>query len=203
MTFWLATTNRYKIHEIKSFFKNSFDFCDIGHLKNYISPEETGLTFKENAKIKAKSLASFLNHFQVISNLLILGEDSGLEVSSLGGKPGIYSARYSGQHGDDRKNNRFLLKNMEGHKEREARYVCILCCLFKNEIFFFEGELKGSIAFKKKGTNGFGYDPLFIPEGEKKTLGELPSDLKQTISHRARALSKLRNHFANELGNCF
>ena len=203
MTFWLATTNRHKILEIKSFFKGSFDFCDITHLKNYTPPEETGLTFKENAKIKVKSLATFFNYSKVISNPLILGEDSGLEVFSLNGEPGIHSARYSGLHGNDRQNNQLLLKNMEGQKNRKARYVCALCCLFKNKIFFFEGELKGSIAFKEKGTNGFGYDPLFIPEGEKKTLGELPSDLKQTISHRVRALGKLRDYFSQELGDCF
>lgn len=195
MVIWLATTNKNKIYEIKAFFKNSYDFYDINHLTNYTPPEETGLTFKENAKIKAESLAAFLDKSEEPSNCLVLGEDSGLEVSSLGGEPGIYSARYSGFQGDDRQNNQLLLKNMKRQQNRTACYICFICCLFKNRHYFFDGKLKGSIAFKERGNNGFGYDPLFIPEGEEKTLGELPYSLKQTISHRTKALSKLKNHF--------
>lgn len=199
MTFWLATTNKNKIHEIESFFKSAYDFYHISHLKNYTPPEEIGLTFKENARIKAESLAVFLDKSEVSSDCLILGEDSGLKVYSLGGEPGIYSARYSGPHGDDKQNNQLLLENMKEQRNREAYYVCVICCLFKNQKYFFKGQLKGSIALEEKGTNGFGYDPLFIPEGERKTLGELPSDFKQTISHRAKALNKLKDCFLGKI----
>ena len=137
MTFWLATTNKNKIHEIKVFFKNSYLFYDISHLKNYIPPEETGLTFKENAEIKTESLSNFLDKSKIPSDCVILGEDSGLEVFSLGGEPGIYSARYSGSHGSDKRNNQLLVKNMEGKKDRRARYVCFICCLFKDRQYFF------------------------------------------------------------------
>ena len=198
MTFWLATTNSHKIFEIKSFFKkNNCNFYDVSCLKNYTSPKENGSTFRENARIKAEALAAFLikSKVKASSDCFIIGEDSGLKVFSLSGAPGIYSARYSGLKGTDRENNQLLLKNMTGHKDRKARYVCAICCVLENQKYFFEGELKGCISLREKGSNGFGYDPLFVPEGEKNTLGQLPFAFKERISHRTKALSQMKKHF--------
>lgn len=215
MTLWLATTNFHKIKEIKSFFKSTpgilfLDLTDLERfVKNipYISPEETGNSFKENAGIKSYSLIKFLKNSDSIFPypLWIIGEDSGLEVKVLNGKPGIHSARYSGPQATDQKNNQLLLKNLSGQTDRKARYVCVLSCRpFKenaiglpfNEEFLFKGFCLGSIAFEEKGTNGFGYDPLFIPEGETKTFGELSSQFKERLSHRVQALKQLRQHIS-------
>ena len=215
MTLWLATTNSHKIREIKSFFKNlsAIRFLDLTDLKRfvkntaYIPPEETGISFKENAGIKSFNLLKFLRKsVSTLPNpLWIMGEDSGLEVKALKGKPGIHSARYSGPQATDQKNNQLLLKNLSGQTDRRARYVCVLSCRpFKEsssdlskEEFVFEGFCPGSIALEEKGQDGFGYDPLFIPEGETKTFGELSSQFKENTSHRTQALKQLQKLFTN------
>ena len=199
----------------------------------YLPPEETGLSFKENARIKSSHLLTFLKDIplKLPGPLWILGEDSGLEVIALKGRPGIYSARYSGPEATDQKNNRLLLKNLRGQENRTARYVCALSCqrlpfpdgesfsLPENRVFdktekiglpsaktqdhkkgagkplsekegIFEGFCHGSIALEERGGGGFGYDPVFIPRGETKTLGELPSEFKEKISHRVQALKQ-------------
>lgn len=198
MIFWLATTNRHKIREIKAFFKNRFPCYDPSGLAGYFPPEETGQSFRENAEIKACHLASFLKPSDHGSDSLILGEDSGLEVRALNGQPGIFSARYSGLKATDSENNQLLLENMKGKpkEKRSAAYVCAICCLFEGEKVFFEGRLKGHLAFHLKGSNGFGYDPLFVPEGESQTLGELSDEFKEKISHRVQALRLLKLHFS-------
>ena len=210
MTLWLATTNTHKIKEIKSFFKDTpaIKFLDLSDIncKNYTPPEETGNTFKENARIKSAGVLKFLkdSKLSLPKPLWILGEDSGLEVKVLNGKPGIYSARYSGPQATDQKNNQLLLKNLLGKTDRIARYVCVLSCrpftknsqeLSSSETkeFVFEGFCHGSIAFEERGVNGFGYDPLFIPQGETKTFGELSPQFKESISHRIQALKKLED----------
>lgn len=219
MTLWLATTNVHKIKEIKSFFKDTSDlqFLDLSDIKkfitnrNYISPEETGDSFKENASIKSAGLLKFLKNSAstLPKPLWIVGEDSGLEVKALNGKPGVHSARYSGPEATDQKNNRLLLKNLLEQTNRTARYVCTLSCrplekglkelsLFKKKELIFEGFCSGSIALKERGQGGFGYDPLFIPQGETKTFGELSPQFKETISHRTHALKQLAIHLLSE-----
>ena len=125
-----------------------------------------------------------------------------MEVKILNGKPGIYSARYSGPQATDQKNNQLLLKNLLGQTDRTARYICALSCRpftenfqesssYETKEFIFEGFCHGSIAFEERGTHGFGYDPLFIPQGETKTFGELSPQFKERISHRIQALKQL------------
>lgn len=197
MTFWLATTNRHKIKEIWSFFKNqkSISFKSLKDLSSYIPPEETGSSFLENAEIKANHLLSVLkaSSFSLETNTWILGEDSGLEVQALKGEPGIYSARYAGLNADDKKNNQLLLQNLKNQKERQAQYVCAIVCLSADkQKHSFQGFCSGSLAFAERGQNGFGYDPLFIPTGQSQTLGELPAEFKEKISHRTLALKQLK-----------
>ena len=208
MTLWLATTNSHKIKEIKSFFKNTpaIQFLDLSDIncKNYTPPEETGNTFKENAGIKSAGLLKFLkdSKLSLQKPCWIVGEDSGLEVKVLNGKPGIYSARYSGPQATDQKNNQLLLKNLLRQTDRTACYTCALSCrpftesfqessFSETKEFIFEGFCHGSMASEERGVNGFGYDPLFIPRGETKTFGELSPQFKERISHRIQALKQL------------
>lgn len=208
MELWLATTNRSKIKEIKdiiqelsegAFKKNRlrqlpFIIRTLKDIENFISPEETGSSFKENAKIKSRHLLSFLkNQKRLNPPLGILAEDSGLAVECLNGAPGVRSARYSGPKASDKSNNIQLLKNLKSQKNRKARYICALSFLFihqKGDMsdLFFEASCEGQIAYSERGAGGFGYDPLFISEGQTQTFAELPSLFKQKLSHRRKAV---------------
>ena len=147
--------------------------------------EETGTTFEENAVLKAESGCRE-------SKMPCIADDSGLVVDFLGGEPGVYSARYSGEHGNDEANIQKLLKNLENvpEEKRTARFVCTVCVFFPNgEKLLVEGKCEGKIGFEKHGDNGFGYDPVFMV-GEK-SFAELSSKEKDKISHRGNALRKL------------
>ena len=210
--FYLATTNSNKIKEIEGFLcpikffssflqisKANLLIKSLKDLENYKPVEETGVTFKENAILKSRHLLKDLKKRGLLpSPLWILAEDSGLEVESLVGAPGIYSARYSGPNANDRRNNQLLLKNLKNHKNRKARYVCALSFILVREAKtneeFFEGCCEGKIAHEERGKGGFGYDPLFIPKGETKTFGELTFQFKQEISHRKKALKKWQKY---------
>ena len=145
---------------------------------------EDGKTFEENALIKAKSAAEF-------TGLPALADDSGLCVDALDGAPGIYSARYC--EGTDEDRNAFLLKNMQDKENRACRFVCaIACVLADGETLTVRGECEGELLRENHGAGGFGYDPLFYVEKYGCTFGELPAEVKNTISHRANALNKLK-----------
>lgn len=147
--------------------------------------EETGKTFEENAFLKADSGCRE-------SGMPCIADDSGLEVDALGGAPGVYSARYAGEHGNDLKNNRLLLKNLNNVPEerRTARFVSSVCCVFPDgRHFTVRGTCEGMIALEVRGQGGFGYDPLFLVDG--KTFGELTAAEKDRVSHRGNALRAL------------
>ena len=123
-----------------------------------------------------------------------MADDSGLFVDKLNGEPGVYSSRYAGEEGNDDKNNKKLLETLKDAEERKAKFKTVIVLITENkETLVVEGECKGTIGLTVKGTNGFGYDPLFIPEGFIETFGELGEDIKNQISHRAKALEKLKN----------
>lgn len=191
-TLWLATSNQHKIKEIFNFFKKhkGLHFKTLKDLSCYQSPEETGLSFQENAKIKALALFKILQKNKLFTrDTLIMAEDSGLEVQALKGEPGVYSARYSGPHAKDQKNNQLLLHNMKNKKNRKAQYICSLYIIHQqNSHYHFEACCRGLIASKESGSNGFGYDSLFIPENHTQTFGLLSNSDKQSLSHRAQAL---------------
>ena len=194
MTIWLATTNAHKIKEIQSFLKEykNLKFKSLKDLQLYTPPEETGNSFKANSEIKSQHLFETLTKSSALEkNTLVLAEDSGLEVKSLDGAPGIYSARYSGDNATDEKNNELLLEEMKDKSDRKAQYVCVISVIMNNgKKHFFEGFCKGSIASKKSGDGGFGYDPLFIPEQQTQSFGDLPKEFKESISHRSQALKQ-------------
>lgn len=156
--------------------------------------EETGQTFAENALLKARAAAA-------ASGKIGLGDDSGLVVPALGGAPGIYSARYAGEHGNDEKNNAMLLQNLSGKSDRRAFFECVLACALPNgENFTVSGRCEGVILESPRGRNGFGYDPLFYVPGLGKTLAEMSGEEKNAISHRGAAVRQFVAAFARRLG---
>ena len=181
----LATGNAGKVRELASLLED-FGLDIVAQTELGVdSAEETGLTFIENAILKAR-------HAAQITGLPAIADDSGLCVDALGGAPGIRSARYC--EGTDADRNAFLLKNMEGKEDRACRFVCaIACVLADGETVTVRGECEGELLHENHGAGGFGYDPLFyVPEYEC-TFGELAPEVKNRISHRARALGRLRD----------
>jgi len=190
-TIVIATNNKGKAKEFKSLFndygykvKTLHDIPEIGEIP------ETGNTFAENALQKASAISRELN-------TIVLADDSGLEVEALNNEPGIYSARYAGEHGNDQKNNEKLLKELKNvpKEERKANFHCTLVLVGPGrDPLFVEGNINGFILFSPKGENGFGYDPLFYIPSLEKSMGELTEAEKNKISHRAKAIKQLENH---------
>ena len=188
----LASRNAHKIAELQAILSQFIEGIEILSLDDvgiYGEIEENGDTYRENALIKARVAAS--------SGYIGLGDDSGLSVRALGGAPGVYSARYAGGHGDYAANNAYLLKNLEGESDRFAEFVCTLACVFPDgrEDIVVEGRTQGVILESERGSEGFGYDPLFYYEPFGKTYAELSSEEKNSISHRFKAIEA----FAREL----
>lgn len=186
----LATGNPNKVDEMKKILAEFpievLSKDDIG-LKD-IDVEEDGTTFEENSIKKAKAISEFTNY-------MVLSDDSGLSVDSLNGGPGVYSKRYGGEEGNSHKNNLKLLKEMKNidTPNRGAKFVSVIALITEDKrVITVRGEVKGQIGYEMKGNNGFGYDPLFIPEGYNNTFGELDEEIKNKISHRARALEEIK-----------
>lgn len=187
MNFIVATSNKNKVREMTKIFKpfNVYVIpaCDV--IKDFSLPDETGETFKENAKIKAEYVYN-------LTKLACIADDSGLEVDALGGAPGVYSARYAGENATDEDRIKKLLKEMEGirKEKRKAKFVCaIYCILPDNERIVAEGKCFGSISEKMSGSGGFGYDRVFMTSLGK-TFAELSQNEKNQVSHRSDALKK-------------
>lgn len=187
MKFVFASSNKNKIQEIKSILPTSIELCGLEETGITEEIPETGNTIKENSFLKAKFVIDFLKD----PNVSVFADDSGLEVESLNGAPGVYSARYAGQPKNDEANNKKLLEELRNIPNRKARFVTIITLIMNNEVHYFEGEINGTIAFEPRGDSGFGYDPLFIPRGYRSTFAELGPEIKNTISHRAIAVKKL------------
>jgi XTP/dITP diphosphohydrolase len=179
----LASRNKHKIEEWQATLKKYIDgveilsLDDVGIFEDIV---EDGDTFEENALIKARAAAK--------SGYIGVGEDSGLEVTALGGAPGVYSARYAGEHGNDSANNALLLSNLKDKEDRSAKFVCVIGCVFPDGERVFRGETEGVIIDEYRGDGGFGYDPLFLYEPMGKTFSEMSGEEKNAISHRGRAI---------------
>ena len=190
-----ATGNQGKLREIRQIMQDLP--CEILSMKEAgLDPDirEDGKTFEENALIKARTVAAAL---QPGEEAIVMADDSGLEVAALGGRPGIYSSRYAPT---DAERIRKLLSELDGASDRSARFVCVIAIAVNGEVIeTFEGEIKGRIALEPKGENGFGYDPVFIPDGYDRTFAELSSEEKNRISHRARAFAKALEFVEEEM----
>lgn len=192
----LASNNKKKIKEIKDIFKDiPIEVRSLEDENINIDVIEDGKTFEENAKKKAKEIYEFLLK-RGEKEFIVLADDSGIVVDYLGGEPGIYSARYAGEHGNDAKNNEKLLNKLKGVDKgyRGAKFVCQLALFTESgEYYEVTGEVEGYIIEELHGNGGFGYDPLFFYEPLNKTFGELTSEEKNEISHRGLALKELKN----------
>ena len=192
-TLVLASNNEHKILEIKDMLGDTYQVLKQADFN--IGPiPETGKSFKENAIIKAREIHK-------ITGLSTIGDDSGLVVEALDGEPGVYSARYSGEDATDEENNRKLLKKLEEKKtkNRNARFECVIALIERKDpkkVYTFSGTWKGEILLKHKGSRGFGYDPLFLDPKTGKSSAELQAKQKNKISHRAKALAKLKQHIS-------
>ncbi len=180
-----ATNNFNKVKEIQSFISSNLNFITLKEAGITEAIEEPYETFRENARAKA-------SYVYQKTGKSCFAEDSGIVVPVLGGAPGVLSARYAGIHGDDKANNAKLLSELQDITDRYAYYKAVICLVLnKDEVYYFEGECRGSIADREAGTGGFGYDPLFIPEGYDRTFGELGMEVKKQVSHRSAAVRKL------------
>jgi len=178
----IATRNHHKTDEIRHILGNQFEICDVTAFPDLPEIEETGTTFLENARLKALGISNRVEGW-------VLADDSGLEVKALDGAPGVWSSSFGGEEGNHAKNNIRLQSEMEGKEERQARFLCTLV-LARNgtEEAVFQGSVNGSIAIRPSGNDGFGYDPLFIPEGFGESLASLGPTVKSSLSHRAKAI---------------
>ena len=188
MKIFLSTGNKHKIKEIEKIFKmDNVEILSINDGIEIPEVEEDGTTFEENSKKKALEIAKF-------TNMITIADDSGLCVDALNGAPGVYSARYAGEHGNDLDNNKKLVKELQGIENRKARFVAVITLAKPTgETYSFRGEVEGEIIDNPQGTEGFGYDPHFFMKEYGKTLAEIP-EIKNKISHRARALEKLKEN---------
>lgn len=189
----LASRNKHKIGELEALLQKHIpelevlSLDDIGFEGDII---EDGKTFEDNAYIKASEVATL--------GYIGVGDDSGLCVRALDNAPGVYSARYAGEHGDDKANNALLLKNLKGVEDRYAEFVCAICCVFPEDIqngHFFRGTVEGRIIDEYRGEGGFGYDPIFYCPRFEKTLAQMSGDEKNAISHRGRAIEEFAAKF--------
>tara|TARA_Y100001935_G_scaffold255111_1_gene266591 strand:+ start:331 stop:924 length:594 start_codon:yes stop_codon:yes gene_type:complete len=194
ISLWVATTNKGKLSEFKNILMNVAELHSPSELSAYTAPKETGTTFVENARIKAKSL-------HAVTGGWVVADDSGLVVESLGGLPGIHSARYAGEKASDGENISKLLKMMQIRSggNRKAKFVCAFVAYSPSgEEHVIETEFEGEISQKVSGKSGFGYDPVFIPKGETKTLSDLGAAFKNQHSHRAQAIHALKAVFQSQ-----
>lgn len=193
----LASNNQNKLRELKAILSDmDIELYSQREAGCDFEVEETGTTFEENAWLKAKAVFD-------ATGIATAADDSGLMVEALGGEPGVYSARYApgGHEASDREKYEYLLKKLDGVEHRAAKFVSSICCIFPDgDVIRTEGECRGEILTQPSGDGGFGYDPVFKPEGYDKSMAELGTAVKNKISHRAMALSKFKEELSKKYG---
>ena len=180
----VATNNAHKLEEISAILGNEMELLSLKDIHCNADIPETADTLEGNARQKAMYIHE--NY-----GMDCFADDTGLEVEALNGAPGVFSARYAGDGHDSEANMQKLLKELEGKENRKAQFRTAICLIMESKEYLFEGIVKGHIIEEKRGGAGFGYDPIFVPEGYDQTFAELGNDVKNTISHRARAVEKL------------
>ena len=180
-----ATNNKHKLDEIRKILGNQFEIVSLREIGCDVDIPENGETLEENALMKAEYVKQ---HFGIDC----FADDTGLEVEALQGAPGVHSARYAeGTDHDSNANMDKLLRNLGNNNNRKARFRTVIALLFNGETHLFDGIVNGNIIYERHGTEGFGYDPIFVPDGYEQTFAELGMEIKNQISHRARAVNKL------------
>ncbi len=182
----VATRNVHKVEEIRAILTD-YEVCDLSVISDPPLVEETGTTFLANATLKALAISK-------LTDALVLSDDSGLEVDALGGDPGVFSSRYGGEDGNDALNNAKLLRELGEESNRRARFRCVIVLARSGEsLADFSGAVEGLILkAAQEGEGGFGYDPLFVPDGHEESFARLGEEVKNTMSHRSRALDGVR-----------
>jgi len=180
-----ATNNQHKLEEVRKILPSVFQVISLQELGCQEDIPETGVTLEDNSRIKAQYV---WDHYHVDC----FADDTGLEIEALNGQPGVYTARWAGEAHNDMANREKALRELDGINNRNARFRTVVTLIRNGKVQQIDGVVNGVIATKEKGGNGFGYDPIFIPEGYQQTFAELPSKIKNTISHRARAMEQLK-----------
>ena len=181
-----ATNNKHKLEEIRNILDNTLNILSLDDINCHEDIPETGSTIEENALIKARYIKEKYGYY-------CFADDTGLEIKSLNNEPGVYSARYAGNDHNSEKNMQKVLENLKGKNDRSACFRTCIALITSNNEYLFEGKIEGEIITEKKGESGFGYDPIFVPDGYTQTFAELGNDIKNKISHRALAVKKLIN----------
>ena len=182
-----ATNNKHKLQEVRDILGNGVEVLSLNDINCHDDIPETAETLQGNALIKAR-------HIYEKYGLDCFADDTGLEVEALGGEPGVYSARYAGEECCSEANMQKLLHNLTGKENRNAQFRTVIALIIKGEEKLFNGIVKGTITEKKMGDSGFGYDPIFIPEGFSDSFAQMSSEMKNSISHRYRATQQLSNY---------
>ena len=188
---FFGTNNPHKLREIKEIVGDLYEVISFKDLETPIDVEETESTLEGNAALKARA-------FYAHTGLPCFSDDTGLEVDALDGRPGVWSARYAGEGCSFDDNINKLLGEMDGKENRSARFRTVIAYYDGEEMRYFEGEVEGNILESRKGTGGFGYDPVFLPEGFQKTFAEMSPDEKNSISHRGRSVRKFADFLRNQ-----
>lgn len=188
-TIVFATNNRHKLEELRNLTSGRIEILSLSDISCHDDIPETSDTLEGNALQKAEWIKERYGYD-------CFADDTGLEVDALGGAPGVYSARYAGDNHDSAANMRLLLANLEGKSDRRARFRTVIALIEGNEEHVMEGVVEGEITEVASGSNGFGYDPIFKPEGFDVTFAEMGADQKNRISHRGRAVAKLISYFS-------
>ncbi len=186
-----ATNNAHKLEEIRAILGDKMEILSLADINCHADIPETANTLEGNAHLKSEYV---YNHY----GLDCFADDTGLEVEALDGAPGVYSARYAGDGHDSQANMQKLLKEMEEKNNRKAQFRTVISLIEKGEEKLFEGIVRGEITREKRGNSGFGYDPVFQPEGFDETFAELGSEIKNKISHRAKAVEALCNYLSQK-----
>lgn len=181
-----ATNNKHKLEEIRNILDNTLNILSLDDINCHEDIPETGSTIEENALIKARYIKEKYGYD-------CFADDTELEIKSLNNEPGVYSARYAGNDHNSEKNMQKVLENLKGKNDRSACFRTCIALITSNNEYLFEGKIEGEIITEKKGESGFGYDPIFVPDGYTQTFAELGNDIKNKISHRALAVKKLIN----------
>lgn len=184
-----ASNNAHKLAEVRAILSDHevLSLHDVGFEQEI---EETGETLEANSLIKAQTVSTWLQQHNL--QFWVFADDTGLEISALGGKPGVYTARWAGEPSNPANNRHKALVELAGKTNRTARFRTVITLIKEGEVAQVEGIVNGSIAFEEYGEGGFGYDPIFIPTGHEQTFAQLPAEIKNSISHRARAMAALK-----------
>jgi XTP/dITP diphosphohydrolase len=187
-----ATNNKHKLEEVRAILGNRVEVLSLSDINCNDDIPETAETLQGNALIKAR-------HIYNKYGVNCFADDTGLEVEALNGAPGVYSARYAGESNDSQANMNKLLQNLTGKNNRNAQFRTVIALIINGEEKLFDGIVKGTITEEKKGDSGFGYDPIFVPEGYSESFAQMDSDTKNSISHRYRATKQLCDYLINSL----